>query len=122
MAAKPAPSSLTPLEPALPERVPPAPPAATGESPPDLVGRIRMDVERRTGACASCLRVVRDQAMTWSDGSLGCPELGNTYPQRPVSGYWVVIRHDDRDYDYRVDDRGVFRLCAVERRNEPGTD
>ena len=111
--------SLKPIEPAVPERVPPAAPAVTGEAPRDLVERIRRDVERITGACASCLQLVRDQAMTWSDGSLGCAQPGIDYLQQPVNGYWIVFRHKGREFDYRADDRGQFRLCPARRVARP---
>lgn len=96
----------------LPERVPAPPPPVTGEAPPDLVQRIRQDLATRTGADPSKLKVVRDQSVTWNDGSLGCPEPGQEYLQMLVPGYWIVIAVDGREYDYRCDGKGQFRLCA----------
>lgn len=95
----------------LPERVPAPPPPVTGEAPPDLLQRIRQDLVLRTGADPSALHVVRDQSVTWNDGSLGCPEQGQEYLQVLVPGYWIVITINGREYDYRCDAKGQFRLC-----------
>jgi hypothetical protein len=55
--------------------------------------------------------VIRDQAVTWSDGSLGCPQPGVFYTQALVPGYWVVLQVGDQEYDYRASERGHFVLC-----------
>jgi len=99
----------------LPERVPEASWPVTGEAPAELVAKVRDDVMRRAGAATADLRLVRDQAMTWSDGSLGCPRPGDVYPQLLVAGYWIVFYAAGQDFDYRVDDRGRFRLCEPQR-------
>ena len=57
----------------LPERMLETSPPVTGEAPTEFVEDVREDVARRTGAATADLRLVRDQAMIWSDGSLGCP-------------------------------------------------
>jgi hypothetical protein len=97
--------------PQLPERVPSAAPPATGEAPAELVASIREDVVRRAGTAPGELQLVRDEAVTWQDGSLGCPRPGEVYPQVLVHGFWIVFRAAGREFDYRVDSRGRFRLC-----------
>lgn len=97
----------------LPERMLETSPPVTGETPTEIVEDVREDVARRTGAATADLRLVRDQAMIWSDGSLGCPQPGEVYPQLPIAGYWIVYQAAGRDFDYRVDDRGRFRLCEA---------
>ena len=37
------------------------------------------------------MRLIRDEAVTWSDGSLGCPQPGEYYTQVLVPGYWIVF-------------------------------
>ena len=97
--------------PRLPERAPEAAPPVTGEAPAELLAQVRADLLRRTGRTAQDIRLVRDQSITWSDGSLGCPRPGESYPQVLVPGYWVVYVVGDREFDYRADERGQFRLC-----------
>jgi len=62
------------------------------------------------------LVIVRAQAVTWNDGSLGCPEPGAMYIQALVKDYWVVI---DAAYDFRVDNAGRFRLWPAGRGHPP---
>ena len=103
----------------LPARVPQSQPPVTGEAPKDLLARVREDVLRRTGADPATLRVVRDESVTWSDGSLGCPRKGEAYPQMLVEGYWIVFEAAGRKYDYRADATGQFRLCEGAVRTAP---
>jgi hypothetical protein len=57
------------------------------------------------------LVIVRAESVVWNDGSLGCPEPEMMYTQALVNGYWVVIDASGQNYDFRVDNRGNFRLC-----------
>ena len=82
----------------------------TGEVPEDILAGILADAARRTGEPAESLEVVTAAAVTWNDGSLGCPEPGQIYTQALVDGYQVVIRAADEELDYRVGN-GDFRLC-----------
>jgi len=97
------------------ERVPEPPPPVTGEAPAEVLERIRADLAARTKRNAKALKPIRDEAVTWSDGALGCPRFGEVYPQLPTKGYWIVFELDGRQYDYRVDARGRFRLCENPR-------
>ena len=96
----------------LPERVPPTSDTpVTGEADSSLVSSIKQDLISRTGASESDITVVRSEEVIWNDGSLGCPVPGEFYTQAQVSGYWVVIEHGGKQYDYRANDKGFFRLC-----------
>lgn len=86
-------------------------PAVTGEVPDEILDRILADAADRAEIDVSELRVVRDQAVEWPDGSLGCPEPGQFYTQAIVSGYWVEIEAPDETLDYRVSGEGNFKLC-----------
>jgi hypothetical protein len=72
---------------------------------------IRADLAERSGAAREEMVVIRDQAVTWSDGSLGCPQPGVFYTQALVPGYWVVLQVGEVEYDYRASERGYFVLC-----------
>jgi len=98
----------------LPTRIVTTPaPAVTGEAPAALLERIRADVVQRSGATRQEVVIVRDEAVVWPDGSLGCPEPGVAYLQVQIDGYWVVAQVGDMRYDYRVDAEGRFRLCTA---------
>ncbi len=103
----------------LPERVPEPQPPVLGEAPADLVARVREDATRRSGADASVVRLIRDESVTWNDGSLGCSLPGKFYTQAIVPGYWIVFDVAGRKFDYRSDDRGNFRLCESQHAAPP---
>lgn len=105
----------------LPERVSEPPQPVLGEAPAELVAQIREDVIRRSGADPSTVKLIRDESVTWSDGSLGCPRPGEVYTQVLVAGFWIVFDVAGRQFDYRSDRRGSFRLCEGRRPSEPTT-
>jgi hypothetical protein len=82
-----------------------------GQIPAKIMQDILMDLTNRTDANKQDIQVIRAQAVTWNDGSLGCPEPGVFYTQALVDGYWVVLQIAGGTYDYRVSDSGFFRLC-----------
>ena len=59
------------------------------------------------------LMIARAQSVTWSDGSLGCPEPGMMYTQALVNGYWVVIQAADQNYDFRVGSGGSLPIVPA---------
>jgi hypothetical protein len=101
--------------PRLPERVPADPDALAspvmGETPGELLEVIKSDLASRTGASSGEIIVLRDQAMVFNDGSLGCPQPGMFYTQATVAGYWVVLELGQVEYDYRATKNGFFILC-----------
>jgi hypothetical protein len=81
------------------------------EGMPDAVwAAILADLERQTGG-PSDPEVVSADAVTWNDGSLGCPEAGQAYTQALVDGYQVILEVDGERYDYRVGSGSAVRLC-----------
>lgn len=94
------------------DRVPPTALPDLGEAPADVVAAVVQDARATLGLAADVpVTIVRAEAVTWPDGSLGCPEPGVSYLAAPARGYWIELEAADRPLDYRVtlDDR--FRLC-----------
>jgi hypothetical protein len=83
----------------------------TGEVPDELMRQILTDATERTGTREDDIEVVTAEAVTWSDGSLGCPQPGMMYTQALVDGYRVVLDADGQELNYHADDRGHFILC-----------
>uniref|UniRef100_A0A7C1JTD7 Uncharacterized protein n=1 Tax=Caldilinea aerophila TaxID=133453 RepID=A0A7C1JTD7_9CHLR len=83
----------------------------TGEAPVNLLEAILADAATRTGLERNALVVLQDEAVVWSDGSLGCPEPDMMYTQALVEGYHVIIQAGDRQLDYRASRSGFFKLC-----------
>ncbi|MGQ0609440.1 MAG: hypothetical protein ACT4OQ_13410 [Chloroflexota bacterium] len=96
------------------------PAAVIGEVPAEQLDAILDDAARRTGVDAAELETIRASAMTWPDGSLGCPEPGQTYTQALVDGYHVVVDAADESLDYRATTSGSFRLCEGSGRPADG--
>lgn len=93
----------------------------TGEVSPELLGRILADAKERTGASADELRVVVAEAVTWSDGSLGCPQPGMGYTMALVPGYRVVVEAGGVEHHYHASERGAFTYCADPQPPAEGT-
>lgn len=70
----------------------------------DLVSRIAVD--------EADIEVLKAEEITWSDGSLGCPQPGMSYTQALVDGYQVVLFADGRAYDYHAGADANPFLCA----------
>lgn len=101
--------------PAAPVVIPPAATPSGGVSvtgiPGDLLNGILDDASQRTGLATDSLLVARAEAVTWNDGSLGCPEPGMFYTQALVAGYQIVIDAGGQLLDYRAGGGQYFRLC-----------
>lgn len=80
------------------------------------------DAEQRTGMPRSQLRVESAEAVTWPDGSLGCPEPGMAYTQALVPGFRVKIRAGGTLLDYHAGRGGAPTLCPAERARDPLPD
>jgi hypothetical protein len=87
--------------------------AVVGEVPADVMGRIQEHLARRVDAPADELAVRRAEARVWPDGAMGCPQPGLNYTSAPVDGYWIVLEHQGRDYDYRVSRSGLMVMCEA---------
>jgi hypothetical protein len=90
----------------------PSPTAAAemGEAPADLIQRAIADLVLRTGATDANIKVVSAMAVTWNDGSLGCPTPGEVYLQVLVEGYQIQLSYQGNTYDYHASAKAVF-LC-----------
>lgn len=91
-------------------------PSTSGEALPEylddrLLDDVRELATEETGIPSGEFEVETAAEVTWSDGSLGCPQPGQAYTQALVDGYWVVLSHDPDTYDYRAGSDGEFRLC-----------
>ena len=69
------------------------------------------DAARGAGVDPSAVEVVTAEAVTWNDGSLGCPEPGMFYTQALVPGYRVVVEIDGEQLAFHGDSSGDFRFC-----------
>lgn len=80
------------------------------------------DASRRTGLAVETLQLLSASAVTWRDGSLGCPQPDRVYTQALVPGYRVRIRAAGQELDYHAGRRGAVSLCPADRAVEPLPD
>jgi hypothetical protein len=90
---------------------PPSDEPVTGEVPAEIMDDLRADAAERLGVDAADLEIVQAEAVTWNDGSLGCPEPGMSYTMALVDGYHVILEADAEQVDYRVSAQGGFLVC-----------
>ncbi len=81
--------------------------------PAAIMEPIYADVSARSGVEVSEIVVVRAEAVTWTDPSLGCPQPGMVYPQVLTEGYWVLVEAGGVEFDYRGSRPGEFILCEI---------
>ncbi len=77
------------------------------------------DAARRMKRDRSRLEVLSKEYVTWTDGSLGCPQPDVMYTQALVPGYRIRIRAGTEVLDYHAGKRGLPVLCPPSRSVEP---
>lgn len=85
--------------------------ASIGEVPGDLLDAITSEAAERAGVEADEVAIITAEAVTWSDGSLGCPEPGMMYTQALVPGYRVVVEAAGEEMYFHASERGYFQFC-----------
>ncbi len=85
----------------------------------DMLQQIRADAARRVGVAVDTVKVMSAEAVTWSDGSLGCPEPGMLYTQALVPGHRITVDAGGTLLVYHANARGGFVHCPPERALAP---
>ncbi|PZU49119.1 MAG: hypothetical protein DI566_02050 [Microbacterium sp.] len=91
----------------------PGPIAPTGtpvEVPEARWDAVVADLAQR--GVAGAPELVSAEAVTFSDGSLGCASPGQSYTQALIDGMRVVVTADGRTYDYRFGASDSPTLCT----------
>lgn len=81
------------------------------ELPAALRQNVLADAAQKSGVPQASLRIKSIEAVTWPDGSLGCPQPGAVYTQALVPGYRIVIEAEGKEYAYHAARQGRFELC-----------
>ncbi|HEU4808855.1 MAG TPA: hypothetical protein VFT01_11385 [Homoserinimonas sp.] len=110
-------SSLASESPSVPSRSfaafpqPTASTGAVGGVPEEMLSEVVADAASRAAVDPSAVNVIVAEAVTWSDGSLGCPEPGMSYTQALVPGYRVVVEAGGEELHFHAGVSGEFRYC-----------
>lgn len=97
-------------------------PLALGEVPPELFALAAEEAAAVANVAVETVTVVRAERVTWSDGSLGCPEPGQVYTQALVPGFWLVLRAGEQDFDFHATEDLTFKLCPTGQGQPPVED
>lgn len=95
-------SGVTPANPAQPRQ-----PAKSA----DLLSAMARDLAQRLGVKSSELQVLAVESVVWDDGSLGCPQPGQSYVMAQTPGVRVLFQNGGKTYQYHASDRGHFVYC-----------
>jgi hypothetical protein len=122
----------TPRQIAPPTRIPdietltPLPagePVSTAQIPRTVRRAVVADAAKRFNVAESAVVLARAEQVTWSDGSLGCPEPGRMYTQMLVAGFRVVATTGAGSLTYHTDSRGSAVSCSARARpGDTGND
>ena len=69
--------------------------------PASVVDPVLADISRLSGVPVAQVAIVSAEAVTFPDGSLGCPVPGMAYTQMVTDGYKIVADAGGTTYDYR---------------------
>lgn len=97
-----------------------------GQIDPELpTGAVPTEVQERPEVQAAIAdlakRIEVDQAavsvagyadVTWSDGSIGCPQPGTMYTQALVPGHQLILQSEGRLFSYHAAQGKAFSYCA----------
>lgn len=96
------------------ETAPPMPSGTPVPLPPERLKAIqRMLAER--GVTADAIVVVSSEAVTWRDGSWGCPQPGMMYTQALEEGMHVIVTASGTTYDFRFGRSDQPFICDTGR-------
>jgi hypothetical protein len=76
---------------------PPEQEDAVTDDPEDFA---RADAAQRAGVDEAEVTVVTNEAVTWPNGALGCPQPGQFYTQALVEGYRIVVEAGGQEFHY----------------------
>jgi hypothetical protein len=96
----------------VPDATPGGSPGAIG-LPASIVDPVVAEIARLASVPTTAVVIQSAEAMTFPDGSLGCPLPGMSYTQVQVDGYRIVAIAAGTTYDYRGSGPGNIRRCET---------
>ena len=88
-------------------------PVNTASMPRGVRRAVVADAAKRFNVAESGVVLARAEQLTWSDGSLGCPEPGVAYTQMLVAGFRVDATTSAGTLTYHTDSRGSVVSCGA---------
>ena len=85
----------------------------------ELTEEIMSDLSQRATVNQEAITITEVEAVTWNDGSLGCPEPDMMYTMALEPGYRLVLTTDGKEFHYHT--RGTASFIYCENPPENGT-
>ena len=99
------------------------PPAVEEKSvwnaPAEMIEAALDDAANRSTTARADIKVTSAEAVTWRDGSLGCPRPGMVYTQALVPGFRIVLQAGEQVLNYHSSSRGRPLFCPAARVTAP---
>jgi hypothetical protein len=83
----------------------------------ELVDEMKSDLSQRAGVDSEAITVIKVEAVTWNDGSLGCPRPGEMYTMALEPGYRLILTADGKEFYYHT--RGTVYFIHCENPQAP---
>jgi len=83
--------------------------------PAEMIEAALDDAANRSTTARAAITVTSAEAVTWPDGSLGCPQPGMMYTQALVAGYRIVLQAGEQTLNYHAMSRGKPVFCPAGR-------
>jgi hypothetical protein len=99
-----------PVEPSKPKKE-----VSVIAAPTAMIEAALADAANRSTVAPDGIKVVSATAVTWPDGSLGCPKPGMLYAQALVPGFQILLRAGDQILNYHAAARGQPVFCPSSR-------
>ena len=88
-------------------------PVSTASMPRTVRRAVVADAAKRFQVAEDAVVLASAEMVTWSDGSLGCPQAGRSYMQVLVPGYRVTATTASGRLLYHTDTRGNAVTCGM---------
>ncbi len=88
---------------------------AVANAPAEMIEAALDDAANRSTTARADIKVMSAEAVTWPDGSLGCPQPGMMYTQALVAGYRIVLQAGEQTLNYHAMSRGRPVFCPAGR-------
>lgn len=82
-----------------------------GDMDREMLDSLIEQASEEAGVGEDEISVVNAEAVTWSDGSIGCPKEGMSYTQALVPGYRVILDVAGEEVHYHAGSDARFFAC-----------
>ena len=98
----------------------PNPETGTEDQIPQVV-QAKEDLAQRLGINTSEIKLLKFEAVTWPNASLGCPQPGMAYAEVLTPGYLLILSVKGIEYEYHASRGGEVIYCSNPEDPVPGT-